>query len=191
MLFRSIIARMDSDDFSEKDRCEKQYNLIISEDVSVIGASVAEFVDNIDNIVAHKDTIMNHNEIVKRMKYRNPINHPTVMFKKTDVIAAGSYQHWYLNEDYYLWIRMVLMGYKFANIDEPLVRMRITNETYLRRAGWEYFITQKKLFDFMLKKKFINIADYSFNNVVRFVTRLLIPNKLRKVIYLNLLRRKS
>lgn len=186
-----IVARMDTDDISEYERCEKQYEMLISKDISVVGASVAEFIDNKDNVVAYKDVIINHNEIIKRMKYRNAINHPTVMFKKSDVISAGSYQHWFLNEDYYLWIRMILMGHKFMNLKEPLVRMRITNETYLRRGGWKYFITQKKLFDYMLKEKFINIMEYIYNNAIRFVTRLLVPNKLRKILYLSLLRRRN
>lgn len=184
-----IVARMDTDDICEVERCEKQYKILISEDISVLGASVAEFIDKKDNIVAYKDVITNHSKIIRRMKYRNAINHPTVMFKKSDVISAGSYQHWFLNEDYYLWIRMILRGYKFMNIDEPLVRMRITNETYLRRGGWKYFITQKKLFDFMLKENFINIMEYIYNNTIRFVTRLLVPNKFREILYLNLLRR--
>lgn len=184
-----IVARMDTDDISEVERCEKQYKILISQNVSVVGASVAEFIDDKDNIVAYKDVIENHNEIIQRMKYRNAINHPTVMFKKSDVISAGSYQHWFLNEDYYLWIRMILMRYKFMNINEPLVRMRITNDTYLRRGGWKYFVTQKKLFDYMLKENFINIIEYFYNNTIRFVTRLLVPNKLRKKLYLSLLRR--
>jgi glycosyltransferase involved in cell wall biosynthesis len=184
-----IVARMDTDDISEVERCEKQYKILISQNVSVVGASVSEFIDDKDNIVAYKDVIENHNEIIQRMKYRNAINHPTVMFKKSDVISAGSYQHWFLNEDYYLWIRMILMGYKFMNMNEPLVRMRITNDTYLRRGGWKYFVTQKKLFDYMLKENFINIIEYFYNNIIRFVTRLLVPNKLRKKLYLSLLRR--
>jgi glycosyltransferase involved in cell wall biosynthesis len=186
-----IVARMDTDDISEVERCEKQYKILISQNVSVVGASVAEFIDDKDNIVAYKDVIENHSEIIQRMKYRNAINHPTVMFKKSEVISAGSYQHWFLNEDYYLWIRMILMGYKFMNMNEPLVRMRITNDTYLRRGGWKYFITQKKLFDYMLKENFINIMEYFYNNIIRFVTRLLVPNKLRKKLYLSLLRRRN
>ena len=184
-----IVARMDTDDISELERCEKQYKILKSQEVSVVGASVAEFIDDKNNIVAYKDVIENHNEIIQRMKYRNAINHPTVMFKKSDVISAGSYQHCFLNEDYYLWIRMILKGYRFMNIDKPLVRMRITNETYLRRGGWKYFITQKKLFEYMLEEKYINIMEYLYNNAIRFVTRLLVPNKLRKILYLKLLRR--
>lgn len=185
-----IVARMDTDDISRPDRCEKQLlRLIQNKELSVIGSVVGEFIGDSSNIVAYKDALESHEAIKKRMKYRNPMNHPSVMFRKKDVISAGNYQHWFLNEDYYLWIRMLEKGFKFSNIKEPLVLMRITDETYLRRGGWEYFVTQKKLFDYMLKNKTINIVEYIYNNATRFVIRLLIPNKIRKIIYLKTLRK--
>lgn len=186
-----IVARMDTDDISMPDRCEKQLLMLNqNEEVSVIGTVVGEFIGETNNIVAYKGVLENHKSIRKRMKFRNPMNHPTVMYRKNDVIVAGNYKHWFLNEDYYLWIRMLQKGFKFLNINEPLVLMRITDETYLRRGGWKYFITQKKLFDYMLKNKTINIFEYIYNNVIRFVTTILVPNKVRKIIYLKMLRRK-
>lgn len=149
-----IVARMDTDDISIPDRCEKQL-LILNQnkDVSVIGTGVAEFIGDPSNIVAYKKVYKEHEDIKRQMKYRNPMNHPSVMYRKEDVILAGSYKHWFLNEDYYLWIRMLQKGYKFSNINEPLVLMRITDETYLRRGGWKYFITQKNCLIICLKIK--------------------------------------
>lgn len=186
-----IVARMDTDDISKHDRCEKQLlRLKESKDISVIGSAVGEFIDESSDIIAYKVVLENHEAIGKRMKYRNPMNHPSIMYRKKDVIAAGNYQHWFLNEDYYLWIRMLQKGFRFANINEPLVFMRITDETYLRRGGWKYFVTQKRLFDYMLKSKMINFFEYIYNNFIRFVTRILAPNKVRKVMYLKMLRKK-
>lgn len=187
-----IVARMDTDDISKPDRCEKQLlKLSQNEEISVVGSVVGEFIGESNNIVAYKEVLESHKSIKKRVKYRNPMNHPTVMYRRKDVITAGNYMHWFLNEDYYLWIRMLQKGFNFSNINEPLVLMRITEETYLRRGGWKYFITQKKLFDYMLKNKMINIFEYTYNNAIRFATRILVPNKVRKIMYLKILRRKS
>jgi glycosyltransferase involved in cell wall biosynthesis len=187
-----IVARMDTDDISKPDRCEKQLNELVKDlDISVIGSSVGEFISEPSNIIAYRDVELEHSAIKIKMKYRNPMNHPSVMYRKNDVLISGSYKHWFLNEDYYLWIRMMQQGFKFANIGEPLVNMRITNETYLRRGGWKYFITQKKLFDYMLKSKFINIFEYLYNNSLRLITRILIPNQIRKLLYLKILRKKQ
>ena len=187
-----LVARMDTDDISVNNRCEKQllkfYN---NNQLSVVGSGVEEFINEPNNVIAYKNVKTDYREIKKQMKYRNPMSHPSVMFKKIDVLKVGSYKHWLLNEDYYLWIRMVQEGFVFENIDEPLVKMRITNDTYLRRGGWKYFITQKNLFNYMLKNKMINIFEYFYNNIIRFVVRILIPNKIRKVLYLRILRAKQ
>lgn len=186
-----IVARMDTDDISKVDRCEKQLlKLNQNKEISVVGSVLGEFIGGSSNIVAYKDVLQNHKDIANLMKYRNPINHPSVMYRKKDVMTSGNYKDWPLNEDYYLWIRMLQKGFKFSNINEPLVLMRITDETYLRRGGWEYFINQKRLFDFMLKNKMINIFQYLYNNGIGFVIRILLPNKLRKLIYLKVIRKK-
>ncbi len=187
-----IVVRMDTDDISKPDRCEKQLSkLKQSKNISVIGSVIGEFVGDLNNIVAYKNVPENHKAISNLMKYRNPINHVTTMYRKKDVLAAGSYQHWFLNEDYFLWIRMLEKGFKFSNINEPLVLVRITDETYIRRGGWEYFITQKRLFDYMLRNKMINILEYIYNNSVRFFSGVLLPNKIRKYLYLRFLRERS
>lgn len=187
----NLVARMDTDDISEKNRCEKQLKLFEkNNNLSVVGTAVVEFIGEIDNIVAYKEVKTTHNEITNRSKYRNPINHPSVMFKKSDVISVGSYRHWNLNEDYFLWLRMIHKGFMFQNINEPLVKMRITNETYLRRGGWDYFITQKRLFDYMHRQGTINFIEYGYNNLIRLIMRVLIPNRVRKILYLKILRKK-
>jgi hypothetical protein len=37
-------------------------------------------------------------------------------------------------QDYELWFRCAKSGAKFANIDEPLIRYRITDQTYARNS---------------------------------------------------------
>ncbi|MBP2114399.1 glycosyltransferase [Paenibacillus silagei] len=187
-----LIARMDTDDISDHNRCEKQLKKFVeNRNLSVVGTAVAEFIDIPSNIVAYKEVKIDNKEIKDQMKFRNPINHPSVMFRKADVLKAGGYKDWWLNEDYYLWIRMMQQGFIFQNINEPLVKMRITNETYTRRSGVKYFITQKRLFNYMLKNDLINIFEYLYNNVLRLVTRILIPNKIVKILYLKFLRSKG
>ena len=186
-----LIARMDSDDLSVNNRCEKQLESFKdNKELSVVGTAVSEFIDDPNVRIAYKGVKISDEDIKRQMKFRNPFNHPSVMFKKSDVLKVGSYQQWFLNEDYYLWIRMMQNNSTFENIDEPLLKMRTTNDTYLRRGGWKYFVTQKNLYDYMLKNKLINVFEYFYNNSIRFVTRLLIPNKIRKILYLKMLRSK-
>lgn len=187
-----MIARMDTDDIADKERCEKQLNLFIKDkNLSVVGTAIEEFIDDPDFPISYKRVKTENDEIRKQIKYRNPIAHPSVMFKKNDVITAGNYKPWHFNEDYYLWLRMVQHGFTFKNINEPLVKMRVNNETYLRRGGWNYFINQRGLFGYMLKNNLINEFEYLFNNIISFGTRVLMTNNMRKFVYLRILRSKQ
>lgn len=183
-----IVARMDSDDISKKDRFEKQLNYFSANPkADVVGSWVDEFYDNIDHVVGQRRVPENNCEIIKYAKQRSPMNHPTVMLKKSAVIAAGGYLHMPLYEDYYLWIRMLSNGSQFYNIQESLLFFRTSPDLYKRRGGFNYvkydYNFQKLLVSQKLQSKFQALL----NLVIRVPIRI-IPNSLRGMLY-RLLRR--
>ena len=156
-----LVARMDSDDIAYQDRCEKQIAVFYAHpEVSVCSGIVEEFTSTPDVVDAKRVPPEAHEEIVEFAKKRNPFNHPCVMYKKSAVEAVGSYQDFYLLEDYYLWLRMLMAGYQGYNIQEPLLHMRAGSDMYLRRAGWKYAKTQTRLFKFMKSQGFIDEGQY-------------------------------
>lgn len=184
-----LVARMDSDDIAYPDRCERQIAVFNTHpEVSICSGIVEEFTTD-PNIVDTRRVPPEINaEIVEFAKKRNPFNHPCVMYKKTAVEAAGSYQDFYLLEDYYLWLRMLMAGYQGYNIQEPLLHMRAGSEMYLRRAGWKYAKTQEKLFKFMKDSGFIRNGQYIKSCVIRSGSALA-PNWLRKFMFEKVLRK--
>jgi len=183
----SLVARMDGDDISVPDRFEKQLKYFESDKaLDLIGSSIQEFDGAISNIISHRKVPTNHEEILKFAKKRNPFNHMTVMYKKSKVIEAGNYQDFLWNEDYYLWVRMLLVGAKCANISEPLVYARTGVEMFERRGGLSYAVVETKLQSYFFKKRFINRWEFLRNILIRTTTRL-VPNALRKFIYLRLI----
>ena len=110
------------------------------------------------------------------------------MYKKSAVEAAGSYQNFYLLEDYYLWLRMLMIGYQGYNIQEPLLHMRAGSDMYLRRASWKYAKTQAKLFKYMKDNGFIGSGQYIKSCVIRSGSALA-PNWLRKFMFEKVLRK--
>lgn len=108
---------------------------------------------------------------------------PGLMFKKEDVISVGGYIDWYCEEDYYLWIRLALAGYKFGNVSENLVNVRVGKEMYGRRGGVKYFCSEAKLQSFMLKNKMIRFPRYVINVLERLILQVLMPNKLRGFVF--------
>lgn len=184
-----LVARMDSDDIAYPDRCERQINVFNTHpNVSICSGIVEEFVATPEVVEVKRVPPEVHEEIVKFAKKRNPFNHPCVMYKKCAVEAVGSYQDFYLLEDYYLWLRMLMAGYEGYNIQEPLLYMRAGSDMYLRRAGWKYAKAQIQLFKFMKKKGFINNGQYIKSCMIRSGSALA-PNWLRKFVYGKVLRK--
>jgi hypothetical protein len=99
------------------------------------------------------------------------------------VEKAGGYVDWYCNEDYYLWLRMMLSGAVFANIPESLVNVRVGKEMYQRRGGLRYFKSEARLQKWMLQHKVINFATYMVNVNKRLIVQVLLPNRLRGWVF--------
>lgn len=186
-----IIARMDSDDICREDRFEKQIKILENdENIDLVGSYITEFSTEKD----YRDTIrtvpVSHNDIVKYSKRRNPFNHVTVMYKKNAVLDSGNYQESYLTEDYNLWVRMLIKGYKATNIPECLVMVRCDENTYRRRGGIKYIKSEFNLQKKFLKLNHINLYEFLTNILIRTGARI-IPNFIRKGIYKSLLRSKA
>ena len=183
-----LVARMDSDDIAYPDRCEKQIAVFNTHsEVSICSGIVEEFTTDPNTVDTKRVPPETNAEIIEFAKKRNPFNHPCVMYKKSAVEAVGSYQDFYLLEDYYLWLRMLMTGYQGYNVQEPLLHMRAGSDMYKRRAGWKYAKTQARLFKFMKKQGFIGVGQYIKSCVIRSGSSLA-PNWLRKFMFEKVLR---
>jgi len=183
-----IIARMDSDDICRPIRFEKQINFLRQHpEIDVIGSWIAEFKNNPLHIVSIRKVPIIHDEIFRFGKFRNPTNHMTVIFKRSAVMRAGNYLSFHLFEDYYLWVRMLMKGARFANIPENLVFVR-GGSMFDRRSGAEYLKREINLHKRMLDLGFITYWEFLRNILVRIPVRLGSRNSL-KILYKNYARR--
>lgn len=182
------VARMDTDDIAMPSRFETQITYISTHpDIDVIGAWIAEFQGDINNITSIRKVPCTHAEITSFAKKRNPINHPVVMFRKTKVEQAGSYQQCLFFEDYWLWVRMLQQGAKFHNIQTPLLWFRSNADLFIRRGGWNYFKLEYKFQCLLRINGFISCPRFIENISIRFIFRI-IPNKIRSFLYKKTLR---
>ncbi len=179
-----LVARMDSDDLSLPGRIREQLDYLKAHpETDVVGGDIAEFIGEPGNIVG-KRVVPRENEALREyIKRRCPLNHMTVLYKKSEVMRAGGYQDWFCNEDYYLWIRMYLQGSRFANTGTVLVNARVGEEMYQRRGGKRYFDSEIGLQKLMLEKKVITLPVYIENCAKRWIIQRLLPNKLRGLVF--------
>lgn len=183
-----LVARMDADDISEPNRFQKQIEFMIQNPgISVLGTNVREFVKEIGDLNISKQVPLNHKAIFKFSKYRNPINHPSVVFRKKHVLEAGSYQHMPFFEDYFLWVRMLKLGYQFQNLEENLLNFRIGNSMVGRRHGFRYFTYEYRFLSAIRSLNYITRTEYIVNIILKLPLRVL-PIGLLKLAYRTILR---
>lgn len=183
-----LIARMDSDDISRPDRCERELKVFTDHpEVDIVSGTIEEFITSPDEVYSRRVLPETNDEIVEFAKKRNPFNHPAVMYRKSAVEAAGGYKDFYLLEDYFLWIRMIPNDCRGYNIQSPVLWMRAGSDLYKRRGGWEYVKSEKRLFSYMLAKGFITPSQYRSAMFSR-AAGALIPNWVRTILYRRMLR---
>lgn len=184
-----LVARMDSDDICAAERFEKELKVFGKyPEAAIVGANITEFIDSEDNIVSARVVPETPEKIIKYSKIRNPFNHPSVMFKKSEAEKYGGYQDLYRNEDYYLWYRMLKGGCKGYNVQENLVNMRTSEDFYKRRGGFKALKEHKKLIKIMLKDKYINVFQYVYVCLLYF-SNAVMPSFLRKFMYKRMCRK--
>lgn len=179
-----LVALMDSDDISVSDRFEKQLIAFSNEpELDVLGGQINEFINDEKNIVGIRDVPLQDDEIKNYLKKRCPFNQMTVMMKKTSIQEVGGYMEWYCNEDYYLWIRMLLNGFNFRNLPDNLVNVRVGDDMYARRGGLKYFLSETKLQKLLYEHEINSLSLFIHNVIIRFIVQILMPNKLRGWVF--------
>lgn len=143
------IARMDADDISTTDRFEKQIRYMQSHsDIDMVGGAINEIDENGCNRGKVTSYPCTAEECRAFFAKRNPVAHPTVMFRRSFFDKAGwLYPTDYVrNEDTRLWHEGYKHGCKIANIPDVVLNFRMTDDMFKnRRNGKEFAESQLKL----------------------------------------------
>lgn len=184
-----LVARMDTDDISKKDRCRKQIERFnIKPELSIVGAWVDEFYTSIDKIESTRVVPIELQDIYKFGRRRSAFNHPVVMYRKSKVLENKGYSDLKRNQDVDLFGRMLFSGCKAENIGESLLYFRANEDLVKRRKSWEntqsYINTIRKFW----KMGYSNYSDYVIVMIGQIIMYL-IPARGQKLIYKLFLRR--
>jgi glycosyltransferase involved in cell wall biosynthesis len=132
-----LVARMDQDDEALPTRLGAQRRFMdMHPDVAVAGSWVLHMGSErrFDRLVRLPTE---HDEIAMTLERENCLYHPSVMFRRDVVVAAGGYRGKFKNaEDYDLWLRLV-RHHRLANVAEPLLRYRFSVDGMTLGRKWE------------------------------------------------------
>lgn len=185
-----LVARMDTDDISLPDRCEKQMQKFKQDnELVIVGTMVDEFYDDPNKIISKRIVPTKHNEIYEFARRRSPFNHPTVMYKKGKVLKYGGYGDLRRNQDVDLFGRMLFSGCKAANLNESLLLFRSNESLSKRRRSWvntrSYITTIRKFW----KLGYSSFADYAIIAIVQTIM-FVCPLRVQNWLYKKFLRKK-
>jgi len=171
---------MDADDVAMPHRFEVEMPLIA--DADIVGAGLLEFVADTDDIVGQRVPPTEPGQIQRYARMHDPFNHPTVVYRRRAVLAAGGYGEFPLMEDYALFARMLAGGARAVNVAEPLVFYRVGPAAFKRRGGTGLLRSELRLQREFRRRRFTTTAEYVRNVLVRGGYRL-IPWWCRRAVY--------
>ena len=184
-----VVARMDADDISRPRRFELQLPLI-ADGADIVGSALMEFVDDVEDVVQTRIPPLDPEWIRSAVRFRDPFNHPTVVYRRSMVQKVGGYQDLPLMEDYLLFARMLAEGAVPANVAEPLVYYRIGTGAYARRGGTALLRSEWALQRRFLELGITNRVEFVRNVMVRGGYRL-VPEPMRRVAYRRLIAKRG
>ena len=148
------IGRMDADDISLPYRLERQLEYIKKNQYDLIGG-ITQMIDEEGNsIFSIQKVPTDFNKIKKALRYGQCIAHPTWLGRKEVFDCLNGYRNIPLCEDFDFTLRAVLNGFKISNLNETVLKYRMTKNS----------ISRNNLYDQYLYMKYIT-NEYSNGNI--------------------------
>lgn len=120
------IARMDADDISEPTRLQNQLDFLTKNNLDFVGSYITTVKETGEKIKILKCPRKNA-QIIKCLKLRNCMKHPTWFLKKEVYDKLNGYRNIHTCEDYDFVVRAVLNNIKMGNVDIPCLKYTINN----------------------------------------------------------------
>lgn len=134
------IARMDADDISLPDRLERQMKYLEKNHYDLIGGITEMINENGSLLYSIKSVPTDPKKINKALRYSQCIAHPTWLGRKEVFEKNAGYRHMPLCEDYDFTLRAVLNGFVGSNLNEAVLKYRMTSNSISRSNLFEQYL---------------------------------------------------
>lgn len=184
-----LVARADSDDICEPDRFESQIRFMMENpDIAIVGGQIVEFESDPSKPMRMRCNPVTPEAVYENAKRRCPLNHMTVVYRRSVILGLGAYRHVPYVEDYDLWARVFVAGYKVSNIDKVVVRARVGNGMAARRSNPQMIDGWRIVCKEMLDGGMIGRFGY-LRNMILVSTFIRMPVWLKNLAYKYVLRK--
>lgn len=136
-----LVARMDGDDICHPLRLERQVSFLTAHPATTLVACQVRHVPRqqlTDGMRAYEkwqNDLLGHDAIMHDLYVESPFTHPSVMFRRDEVLTLGGYRDCGWAEDYDLWLRLAAAGARFRRLPETLLYWRDRPERLTRTDG--------------------------------------------------------
>lgn len=178
----AFVARMDSDDISMPNRFSRQIQFLEQNvGVDLVGSDLLEFQDGSSHRKL-KSMPKTWRAIERTIWLRCPLNHPTVVFRRSIFSKGFRYdEKLRVSQDYDFWLRLYLAGICFANIAEPLLLFRQTGNFLRKRGADKARLEFRFKIKYLIKSRSLNIISYCMVFSRLFVGHL--PRRIIAILY--------
>jgi len=179
-------ARMDADDIAIQNRLEIQFNYLEENpNIDILGTWAYEFKNDYNKNDLYINKTPNVIKLINEyVHYRNPLIHPSVMFRINLFKKIGFYNEKMItDQDLELWGRALKNKINISNIQQPLLFLR-TNDRLIRRSQlpaikrqiiirysyntWSLKLNFLKLISILLRVLPFRIREWAYNNLRNF-----------------------
>lgn len=180
------VCRLDADDFMEPDRVQIQYQYLRDHpDIQVVGSQV-NYVDSDGNALGLSKYPVGICKVRNAFSLVNPMAHPSVMIRKSAVVAAGGYRSEFDGaEDFDLWMRILDIG-PINNLDHALTNYRLhPSQVSVKKNLYGVELRVRQQFAIHVITNSSYSLQFKFQYVLRLIDLILKSNNIdrhRKII---------
>lgn len=186
----SWVALHDADDIMHPNRLEVLYQFAVSRAADIASTAVIEIDRSNNQIWGIRCPPIGDDDLKRRFRINNPINHPTVLFRRQAIGELGGYRNVHGAEDYDLWLRAWAASLRFEQTTDPLTLFTTGKDQIQRRGGIRFLKSELHLHRLKREIGLTGPFDGLFFLLIRIGYRL-VPGKLRQLAQPRLVSRLS
>ena len=130
------IARMDGDDICYPERLEKQVVFLQeNKDISIVGGQI-DIINSAGELISKRHYPTGGIKLFLFSCLRSPFAHSTVFMRRSIIDAGLKYDESLpASEDIDLWLKIMYSGYKWANINDTVLKFRVSDDFAIKRSA--------------------------------------------------------